>query len=85
MTDTTPRLTVITPTGDYPVGDPRANEALAAYVRSKAVQRLTSNEKIQRLNAALAVVPQEGLCPTCYWAAIDLELSCDWLDDEAAS
>lgn len=25
----------------------------------------------------------EGLCGPCYWAAIDEELSCDWLDDEA--
>lgn len=24
----------------------------------------------------------EGLCPACYWANVDEELSCDWLTDE---
>lgn len=27
----------------------------------------------------------EGLCPSCYSAAVDLELSCDWLPDEEAA
>lgn len=26
-----------------------------------------------------------GLCDPCYWAAVDLELSCDWLPDEEAA
>lgn len=24
----------------------------------------------------------ESLCAPCYWAAIDHELSCDWLDND---
>lgn len=26
----------------------------------------------------------EGLCSRCYWGAVDLELSCDWLPDDPA-
>jgi hypothetical protein len=64
VTDTAPRLTVITPDGEFPVGDPRAAEALAKYVRTKKSRELDP-EKIDLLNAALVVIPQDGMCAAC--------------------
>lgn len=64
MTDTTPRLTVITPDGEFPTSDPRAAQALAAYVRTPGALKL-DQEKIESLNAALAVIPQDGACVRC--------------------
>lgn len=64
MTETAPRLTVVTPDGEYATDDPRAAEAIATYVRSEVAKDL-GRTQIDQINAALAVVPQEGVCLAC--------------------
>ena len=64
MNDTAPRLTVITPDGEFAPDDPRAAEAIAAYVRSEVAKDLEERQ-IKQINAALVLTPQEGVCLNC--------------------
>lgn len=64
MTDTEPRLTVDTPEGNFPIGDPRAVEAIAAYVRSAIPDNIDPHQ-IAQINAALVLHPQDGVCLNC--------------------
>jgi hypothetical protein len=64
VTDSARRMTVVTPDGEFPIGDPRASQAIAAYVRSQMDPDLTRHQ-IDQINAALVLHPQDGVCINC--------------------
>ena len=64
MTETTPRIAIITPAGEFAPDDPKASEAIAAYVRSEISKEL-AQKQVNQINAALILAPQEGVCTAC--------------------
>jgi hypothetical protein len=64
VTDTAPRLTVKTPDGEFAPDDPRADVAIAAYVRSDVIKNF-DQAKIDKRNRVLTLVPQPGVCIRC--------------------
>lgn len=69
MTSTTEqpptRITIITPDGEFAPDDPRVIQALAAFVRRTDVLKNFDQAKIDKLNRALTLVPQPGVCIRC--------------------
>jgi hypothetical protein len=64
MTETAPRISIETPNGTFAADDPRAAQAIAAYVRGEIGKDL-ARKQVNQINAALILAPQEGVCTAC--------------------
>lgn len=64
MTDTTPRLTVVTPDGEHPIGSPEAGAAIKASITAAIALDIAAQD-VADYNQHAVKDPREGVCRRC--------------------